>query len=124
MTYQKFATTVKVDGTIEVGKRLIAGKQLSADIDWEKERMTRMALKPGSSIQSVEKTENTVVVINCGGNVTVYRWLLMPPNLVQTDAELSADLNHSPIAWPDNDGWCGQCGKATTNDLRFHGRLR
>lgn len=76
--YEKFSTTVKPDGTVTTNRKksvIIGSTQLGADMDWEKERLTRMALRPGSTIQTVEQTQSTVIVINVGGTVTTYHWI-------------------------------------------------
>lgn len=120
--FQKFTTTVKVDGTIERGKRQIVGaSSVGADMDWEKERLTRLALREGSTIRDVEQTENTIVLINMGGNVTIYHWINVPANVEQTAQHVLADTSHDPIEWNGHEGFCGQCGAAITQDLKFHG---
>lgn len=76
--YLKFSTTVKADGTVTNNRNkasVVGATNRGADMDWEKERLTRLALRPGSTIQSVSQTENTVIVINVGGNVTTYHWI-------------------------------------------------
>lgn len=76
--YLKFSTTVEADGTVTTNRSkaaVIGATRRGADMDWEKERLTRLALRPGSTINEVIQTENTVVVVNAGGNVTTYHWI-------------------------------------------------
>ena len=77
---KKFQTTVQASGSSDVMQLgWIAEDRLDDDMDHEKERFSALARRPETArqIQTVERTENTVVAVFECGTVKVVHWVKM-----------------------------------------------
>lgn len=74
--FKKFVTTLWPSGRSSVDQR---GTVPMKDIDLQSElrRVSQIAVsEPNARIQSVEETDNTIVVIYKNGQVKVFHWVL------------------------------------------------
>jgi hypothetical protein len=81
---KKFETTVHASGTVSVRQLgVVADTDIDTDIEREKDRFTRLALRPETAyqIKTVEITSNTVVAVYECGTVKIVHWVADPARL-------------------------------------------